>query len=111
MEGMPSQLRLGGCVFPEGPRSWQGNLAERLPGLQMKVTKLHIPRHLIATGLREWLEAALRQMHLVQAVRSGGHFLTPGLVRWFVEISNSQTVGRHLQTMDLPYLYRFRHLR
>lgn len=68
----------------------------------MKVTKLHIPRHLIAIAFREWLKAALRQMHLVQAVRSGGHFLIPGLVRWFVEISNSQTAGRHLLVDLVP---------
>lgn len=87
---------LGACLSRR-PCSWH----KLLPGLQMKVTKLHIPRHLIVMALREWSAPALRQMHLVQAVRHGGHFLTPGLVLWFVEISNSQTAGRHLSNIGL----------
>lgn len=51
MEGMPSQLGLGGRVFPEGPCSWQGDLTELLPGLQMKVTKLHIPEASDSNGI------------------------------------------------------------
>jgi hypothetical protein len=60
---MPSQLGFGGRVFPEGPCSWQGDLAELLSGLQMKVTKLHIPRHMMAMAFCEWLD-------LVQAART-----------------------------------------